>query len=60
MRVLMAKRELNIVQLSKLCNISRNSLSRILRGKQKPKTDTVAKICKALNCSYDEFFIKEV
>lgn len=59
MRVLMAKRNLNVVQLSKLCGVSRNSLGRILSGRQKPKADTVIKICEALDCSYDDFFIKE-
>lgn len=61
----LAKRELetgeaiSIIELSKLLNISKNTLYRIAnsKGNYNTTTDNLEKLCRFFNCTLDDFVI---
>ncbi len=58
LKVLLAERDLNYVQLSKMTGISINTLSRLGRSDTVQITfDTIDKICTALNCQVGELLV---
>lgn len=50
------KKQISILQLSKLCEMDDRNLGKIIHGKTKnPRIDTVVKIAKALKMSNSDF-----
>lgn len=54
--ILMARKDIRTqLELEKLTGVSRNTISKILRGKQKTVTvDTLTRLCKGLDCDITE------
>lgn len=61
--ILMARKDIRTqLELEKLTGVSRNTISKILRGKHKTVTvDTLTRLCKGLDCDITDLIsIKQV
>ena len=56
MRYQMAINGYNIRTLAQATGISENGIGRTVRGKSVPRSDTIGRLMKALNCDYNDFF----
>lgn len=55
-RVVMARRGINVLQLSRLTEISNSTLSTLLKGSSAMDVDQLARICKALDLEPGPFY----
>ena len=46
-------------ELARLVNVSRSSISMILRGHQQPSVETIGKLCRVLDCTPNDLFLIE-
>ena len=57
LKKLMIEREMTAADISRKTGITQATLSRYINGKRIPNINSVIKIAKALNATYEQYFI---